>query len=319
MLMWIQTSLTSLVSHQFIESFNSIDILYVLEVLRQSRYKSHSTCLCVILHLHILSTYPSPYAYTYTHIMAAKKVLIIMSDAHSFPLYNTGSEGKTVSQDSGYFLMELAKPLQKLLSAGYEVTFASAEGKEPQPDPLSTSLLAFAGNMYERQREQAVITRMKRENGFSSPRKFSSIADDELKSYAGVFIPGGHAPLSDLGDNPELGRILTHFHQQQKPTAALCHGPWAFLSTKAGPRGEFAYKGYKLTAWSDAEEKFMETMLRGEIDKVEKTLRENGADMQEGVAKSLGSITVDREVVTGDNPMSADAIGDKFLEMMAAN
>lgn len=250
--------------------------------------------------------------------MTAKKVLIVMSDAHSFPLYNTGNESKTVSQDSGYFLMELAKPLQKILDAGYEVTFTSPEGKEPQPDPLSTSLLAFVGNIYERQREQDLIERMKRENGFSSPRKFVDIKDDELKSYAGVFIPGGHAPLSDLGDNPELGRILSHFHQQQKPTAALCHGPWAFLSTKAGPQKEFAYKGYKLTSWSDAEEKFMETMLRGEIDKVEGTLRENGADMQEGVAKSMGSITVDREVITGDNPMAANAIGDKFLEMMAA-
>jgi putative intracellular protease/amidase len=250
--------------------------------------------------------------------MSPKKILIVVSDAHSFPLYNTGSDGKTVSQDSGFFLMELAKPLQKVLDAGYEVTFASPEGKEPQPDPLSVSLLAFAGNIYERRRELDLIERMKRENGFSSPRKFSDISDDELKGYGGVFIPGGHAPLADLGDNPELGRILSHFHRENKPTAALCHGPWAFLSTKYGGQKEFAYKGYKLTAWSDAEEKVMETMLRGEIDKVETTLREQGADMQQGVAKSLGSITVDREVVTGDNPMSADAIGDKFLEMLAA-
>lgn len=250
--------------------------------------------------------------------MAAKKVLIIMSDAHSFPLYNTGSDGKTVSQESGFFLMELTKPLQKILDAGYEVTFASPQGKEPQPDPLSTSLAAYAGNFYARNADQALVERMKRDNGFSHPRKFSDISDAELKSYAGVFIPGGHAPLSDLGEDPELGRILSHFHQQQKPTAALCHGPWAFLSTKVGPQGEFAYKGYKLTAWSDLEEKFMETIFRGEISKVESTLRENGADMQEGIAKSVGQITVDREVITGDNPMSANAIGDKFLRMMAA-
>jgi putative intracellular protease/amidase len=250
--------------------------------------------------------------------MTPKKVLIVLSDAHSFPLYNTGSNGATVSQESGYFLMELAKPLQKILDAGYEVTFASPEGKEPQPDPLSVSLLAFAGNIYERQREQDLIERMKRENGFASPRKFADISDDELKGFAGVFIPGGHAPLADLGDNPELGRVLSHFHQENKPTAALCHGPYAFLSTKYGPSKEFAYKGYKLTAWSDTEEKLMETIFRGEIQKVAATLQENGADMQEGVAKSLGSITVDREVVTGDNPTSANAIGDKFLEMMAA-
>jgi putative intracellular protease/amidase len=232
--------------------------------------------------------------------MAAKKILIVVSDASSFPLYNTGSDGKTVSQDSGYFLMELAKPLQKFLDAGYEVTFASPEGKEPTPDPLSVSLAAFAGNFYERQRELDLIERMKKENGFSRPRKFSEISDNELKNFGGVFIPGGHAPLSDLGDNADLGRILSHFHQNAKPTAALCHGPWAFLSTKYGPQKEFAYKGYKLTSWSEG------------------TLREEGADMQEGVAKSLGSITVDREVVTGDNPMSANAIGDKFLEMLKA-
>jgi putative intracellular protease/amidase len=250
--------------------------------------------------------------------MAAKKILIIMSDASSFPLYNTGSDGKTVSQDSGYFLMELAKPLQKFLDAGCEVTFASPEGKEPTPDPLSVSLAAFVGNWMERTRELDLIERMKKENGFSAPRKFSSISDDELKNFSGVFIPGGHAPLSDLGDNPELGRILSHFHGAAKPTAALCHGPYAFLSTKYGPQKEFAYKGYKMTSWSDAEEKLMETIFRGEITKVEGTLREEGVDMQEGVAKSLGSITVDRELVSGDNPMAAGAIGDKFLEMLKA-
>jgi putative intracellular protease/amidase len=253
--------------------------------------------------------------------MAAKKVLIIMSDASSFPLHNVGSEGKTIDQPSGYFLMELAKPLQALLDSGYEVTFASPTGKEPTPDPLSTSLAAFAGNWYEKKRELDLIERMKKDNGFSRPRKFAELSDEELKGFNGIFIPGGHAPLTDLGDNPELGRILSHFHTQHKPTATICHGPYAFLSTKytPGSNKEFAYKGYKLTSWSDAEEKFMETaVLRGEVTKVESTLREEGAEMVEGVAQSLGSITVDREVVSGANPMAADALGKKFIEMMGA-
>ncbi|KAK3315728.1 ThiJ/PfpI family protein [Apodospora peruviana] len=249
--------------------------------------------------------------------MASKKVLIIMSDAASFPLYNVGAEGKTIQQPSGYFLMELAKPLSRLLEDGYEVTFASPEGKEPTPDPLSLSLAAFAGNFYERQRELDLIERMKRENGFSHPRKFSEISDAELATYAGVFIPGGHAPLSDLGDNPELGRILNHFHASQKPTAALCHGPYAFLSTKYAGDKEFAYKGYKLTSWSDAEEKFMETaVFRGEVTKVASALTEAGAEMVEGIATALGKITEDREVVTADNPMGADSLGRRFIEKM---
>ena len=119
-----------------------------------------------------------------------------------------------------------------------------------------------------------------------------------------------------LGDDPDLGRVPSHLHEQKKPTVAVCHGPWTFLSTKYEPKKEFAYKGYKLTSWSDAEEKMMETMLRGEIDMVEATLRDNGADMQEGVAESIGSITVGCEIVSGDNPMAADALGNKFPEML---
>lgn len=201
-----------------------------------------------------------------------------------------------------------------LTSIRYEVTFASPEGKEPTPDPNSESLLAFAGNFYERRRENELIERMKKENGFSHPRKFSDISDQELEKFSGVFLPGGHAPLADLGDNKDLGRILKHFHAEHKPTAAICHGPYAFLSTKAV--GDFAYKGYKITSWSDQEEKMMETMLGGEIKKVESSLRDAGADMQEGIGEKFGSITVDREVVSGGNPMAANALGDQFLEML---
>jgi putative intracellular protease/amidase len=251
--------------------------------------------------------------------MATKKVLIVMSDADSFPLHNVGSEGKTIDQPSGYFLMELAKPLKGLLDAGYEVTFASPTGKEPTPDPLSVSLAAFAGNWYEKKRELDLVEKMKKENGFSRPKKFSEISEEELKGFAGIFIPGGHAPLTDLGDNPELGRILLHFHSTSKPTAAICHGPYAFLSTKYAGDKQFAYKGYKLTSWSDAEEKFMETaVLRGEVEKVQSALQGEGAEMVVGVGTALGNITADREVVSGANPMAADALGKKFIEMMGA-
>jgi len=250
--------------------------------------------------------------------MAGKKILIIVSDANAFPLHNVGSTGETKDQPSGFFLIELAKPLQKLLDNGYEVTFASPEGKEPQPDPNSETLLAFAGNYLERKRENELIEKMKKENGLARPKKFSEIGDEELKSYSGVFLPGGHAPLADLGDNPDLGRILRHFHAEHKPTTAICHGPYAFLSTQYAGDKDFAYKGYKITSWSDAEEKMMETILRGEVDKVESRLREAGADMQTGMGEKMGYITVDREVVSGGNPLAANALGEKFLEMLKA-
>lgn len=251
--------------------------------------------------------------------MPHKKVLIILSDADSFPMKKTrGSNiGQTIQQPSGFFLQELAKPLQKLLNAGHEVTFASPKGREPTTDPNSENLLAYAGNFYERRREHELIEKMKAENGFSRPRPFSSISDDELSTFAGVFIPGGHAPLQDLGADAELGRILRYFHLENKPTAAICHGPYALLSTKKAGDRTFVYEGYKITCWSDAEEKVMEMMMGGEIEKVESALREEGAVMVEGIPEKIGGTMLHRELVTGGNPMAADALGDRFLRMIS--
>ena len=60
----------------------------------------------------------------------------------------------------------------------------------------------------------------------------------------------------------------------------------------------------------------METVLRGENDKVESSLRDAGAHMVEDAGEKFGAITVDKEVVSGGNPMAANALGDKFLEML---
>ena len=80
-------------------------------------------------------------------------------------------------------------------------------------------LLVYLGNWRARRREHELLQRPDVEAaGFPAPRPFSSIYDEELESFHGVFIPGGHAPISDLGANPELGRILCHFHARHKAT-----------------------------------------------------------------------------------------------------
>jgi putative intracellular protease/amidase len=122
--------------------------------------------------------------------------------------------------------------------------------------------------------------------------------------------------LADFGADLELGRLLLHFHNNSKPTAAICHGPYAFLSVAKAGDGSFAHRGYKLISWSDLEEHMMELMFGADIEKVESSLRAAGADMQEGLKEKVGGITVDREVVSGGNPMAAGPLGDQFLTML---
>ncbi|RPD59110.1 ThiJ/PfpI family protein [Lentinus tigrinus ALCF2SS1-6] len=199
--------------------------------------------------------------------------------------------------------------------------FASPTDKPPSIDPLSESLLVYFGKWWEKRKDQELLRRMEIEVNLRSPCSFASVTDDELRSFDDVFIPGGHAPISDLGNNSELGRILNHFHNQHKTTAVICHGPYALLSTKYAPNSQgFAYKGYKLTSWSDAEEKLVETMKGGTVpNKVESSLKAEGAEMLTGMGKKMGGITVDRKVVSGANPLAANALGSKFVEMLKAH
>ncbi|KAJ3528147.1 hypothetical protein NMY22_g9532 [Coprinellus aureogranulatus] len=244
------------------------------------------------------------------------KILVILSDADSFQVEKP--DGTISEEETGFFMTELATPLQSILDAGYDVEFASPNGHKPNIDPLSKSLpVAYMGNYFTKKKDEAMIERMRVEKNLYAPKPFREISDAELNSFSGIFIPGGHAPLTDLGADPELGRILMHFHERQKPTAVVCHGPYALLSTKVAPNSSgFAYKGYKITSWSDAEEGLIEKLKGGHIEKVESALREAGADMQTGVAKKMGGITVDREVVSGANPFAVKSLGSQFVEML---
>lgn len=53
---------------------------------------------------------------------------------------------------------------------------------------------------------------------------------DASSNDKAIFIPGGHAPMMDLMQSKDLGKMLRTFHEKGKPTAMICHGPVAALS-----------------------------------------------------------------------------------------
>ncbi len=141
-------------------------------------------------------------------------------------------------------------------------------------------------------------------------------------------IPGGHAPLIDLAKDPEVGTLLRHFHDNHKPTAAICHGPIALLAAQADPAGfeqsviagkadgarEWIYDGYRMTIFSDKEEAVFEGSLGG--DKLRyypaKAMAQAGGSMQ-FVAPWQPGVVIDRELITGQNPFSDHALASAFI------
>jgi putative intracellular protease/amidase len=201
------------------------------------------------------------------------------------------------------------------MAAGYTADFATPSGISPTMDKQSDSVRWFK----DAQEYLAIKKLLGSLKQLKTPLALASLNKTQLAKYSAIFLPGGHAPMSDLYKDQELGRILRYFHTQQKPTALICHAPVALLSAKAED-GSWPYQGYNLTVFSTEEEQVAENngTLNGHLTYyAAEALSSAGANVQ--VAKPwTGRIVLDRELITGQNPMSVNEFADALLEDLSA-
>ena len=250
------------------------------------------------------------------------QILVLLSSESQMQL----QDGKTLS--TGYYLNEFGVPADAFISAGYELVLATPKGNAPVVDEKSVTVQYCGGSEAEMQRISQVVAAIP---GIGDTLSLKEVIANGLAQYEAVFIPGGHAPLIDLANNPEVGTILKHFNAEAKPTAAICHGPIALLSAQQNPQAfkqalvqqtpatasNWIYAGYKMTIFSDAEETVFEGSLNG--DKLQyypgKAMQQAGGAMQYSAAWTP-NVVVDRELITGQNPFSDKALADAVLAQL---
>lgn len=255
------------------------------------------------------------------------KVLVIVSSEDSIAL----RDGKIYK--TGYFLNELTVPVKRLVENGYAVTFANPKGNKPSMDIHSDSVDFFSK---DQAKYQEIKTFHDKLVGLKLPRELSEVVQEGLSQYDAVYFPGGHAPMQDLIEDPTVRRVLLYFHTTGKPTALICHGPISLISAmpqadlfvRAMRQGDskkaaalaknWQYKGYKMTIFSTAEEKVSESKQLGGkmLFYPEEAMKTAGGTVI--VAKPWSSQVVqDRELITGQNPFSDDALSEKLLSAIA--
>lgn len=252
------------------------------------------------------------------------KVLIVGSDSHTFEL-KCGRQAPT-----GYYLNELAVPARAIVDSGYEAVLATPKGTPPVVDQFSVN-----ADYFDRSQAalQSALEFVATTPSLQAPRSIRSAIEDGLDGYAGVFVPGGHPPMIDLMQDPDLGEVLRHFHAESKPTALLCHGPVALTSAMSqskefrealvrGDRGAaetaaegWQYNGYRMTVFSNEEEQWAEqNILDGErvlFYPADALTAAGGAVQGQGVFEC--NVVQDRELITGQNPFSDRPFADLFV------
>jgi len=256
--------------------------------------------------------------------MTKGKVLVIGSNAKEIEVIG-GAMGKT-----GQYLNETVVPILAVIEAGFDVVLATPDGTKPHIDEASRSAHHFGGDETAFRRAEEFFAK---DPAMNRVRTLRSVIDEGLEKYVGVFVPGGQAPVVDLMQDPDVGEILRFFHLHQRPTALLCHGPIAIVAALPNARefraalvaGDTAraaelaqgwqYAGYKMTIFSNSEEKWVEdSILHGKMYfHVVDALQTAGGLVSTSAVDFEPHVIEDRELITGQNPRSDRLVGAKLV------
>ena len=253
------------------------------------------------------------------------KILFVSSSNDRFQL----KDGR--KEPMGYYLSELAIPAMAVVHAGYEIVLVSPKGNRPAVDHRSVVASHFNGEPGL----DAALDFVARNHGIQKPRSIRSVIDEGLESCLGVFVPGGHPPMTDLMQDPDLGEVLRHFHSHSKPTAFICHGPIAMAAAMPKARefrealvaddmqaakdaaAGWQYAGYRMTIFSNDEERYVEKIvLNGRVPFYGASALETAGCEVATKGPFAANIFQDRELITGQNPQSAHCIAEVFVESL---
>lgn len=256
-------------------------------------------------------------------------ILVIASSADTLTL----KDGR--KENIGYYLNELYIPVQAALEAGYQMVLATPSGSKPIMDPASATADHFGGSDVVLRK---ALDFSDTHPAMQNPRSLRSVIGEGLDQYVGFYVPGGHPPMADLMQDPDLGEILRHAHSTSTTTALLCHGPIA--AAAAMPRAKefraalvagkleearklaegWQYAGYRMTVFSNDEEYWAEEHLMGGGKApfyVNDALKIAGGDVSisdKGIFTPL--VIEDRELITGQNPPSDHQMAERLVKAL---
>jgi len=262
--------------------------------------------------------------------MSKGTILVAVSAADRIPLAG-GVIGKT-----GTYLNELVVPVMTVVEAGYDYVLATPTGTKPIIDEVSWAVGHFENNQAAFEK---AIAFFETDPAMQHPRTLASVVAAGLDKYAAVFVPGGQAPIVDLSQDADFGTILKHFHVRSKPTALLCHGPIALISsltemkafrtaledndtaaTKAAAAEGWPYAGYRMTIFTNEEEKYIEDeILHAKMQwHVVDALQLAGGNVSRSERDFQPYVVHDRELITGQNPRSDHELAKTLVSALDA-
>lgn len=224
------------------------------------------------------------------------RVLMIATDERYLQMQN----GKLFS--TGNHPVETLLPMLHLHRAGFAIDVATLSG-----NPAKLEMWAMPGeDEAVRDIFQTYLPQLQ------NPRKLSEMLPAVLAEdspYLAVFVPGGHGAFNKLPESAEVAQVLNWALAHDRFIITLCHGPAALVATAEG--GRFPFAGYQLCVFPDALDEGANLdigYMPGRLPwLVAERLQALGMTVRnEGIT---GEVCHDRQLLTGDSPLAANALG----------
>ena len=249
------------------------------------------------------------------------KILVYTSSANRIPHRNGGSD------ETGTWLPEITQPLTPLYDAGHKFDFATPDGNPCVLDERAKALMHWGFSRRRRNTALEFIDRLNKA-GFTKPMKIESVlANAELlNSYDALFIPGGHAPMTDVlhrnwfvsnEPNEETGRLLQHFHDAGKATALICHAPGA-LGAAPYVNGKWIYDGYNMTCVSMLTDRLADLFTGARPPDYARRILERHGGKVHNALLGRSFVVEDRELICAQDPFGGEELGERLLKKIHA-
>ncbi|KHN50356.1 type 1 glutamine amidotransferase domain-containing protein [Pectobacterium fontis] len=222
--------------------------------------------------------------------LKSDKVLVVVSSL----------DKKTPELVGGFWFPELTHPVEVFDHVGLDYDIASPKGGMPP----------FDGFDLKDQANLDFWTNPEHRNKLANSIPLNKV--DPTK-YTAILLVGGHGPMWDFANNPELINIVRTMYENNKIISAVCHGPAGLLNVKLS-NGQLLIKDRHLTGFTAEEEAFRH------YDKIvpfelEAALKKDGAKFEEAPIFE-NKVVVDGRLITGQNPASAKALGEAVVKAL---
>lgn len=149
----------------------------------------------------------------------------------------------------GFWWSEVSHPYFEFIDSGYEVEFFSPDGGKVKADSLSDPT-DESGYSAADEVSLKFINSPKLMALLENTQPVSSI---DTEAFDAILVAGGQSPMFSFEKATSLHSKFIEFYEQQKISAALCHGV-AVLKYATLSNGEKLVKGKKVTGFTNEEE-----------------------------------------------------------------